>query len=175
MSILVLALALLLVVAQVSDGRQLFACVDEALEREVFDKLEKECRAVHSWATDPTSVSDLMHNTRPTFWYDLESHGPRNYIEAAIVRLRQLIPEGLLAGNKTIRGAEWWVQIRSNDEGISFHYDKDEGLASIKGIMKHPAVSTVTYVTDAGAPTLIFDMITIDGNTGIAWYRHLLY
>lgn len=142
---------------------KLFACVDEALESAVFDELGTECLAVHSWAIDPSANSGLMHGKRPTFWYDLSAHSPRNLIEAAVLRLRTLIPASML-GNSTIRGAEWWVQVRSKEEGITFHYDKDEGLASIKGIMKHPAVSTVTYLNDIGAPTLIFEMITIDGN-----------
>jgi len=153
------------------DGRvvaanpSLFACVDDALERAVFDGLAGECRAVHAWATDPTAASGLIHNKRPTFWYELGRHAPRNYVESAIERLRGLIPDDMLKENKSaIRGAEWWVQIRGNDEGISFHYDKDEGLASLQGVMKHPAVSTVTYLSDVGAPTLIFEMITIDGN-----------
>ena len=156
-------MAAALAVLCVSGKENLFAYVDEALESAVFDKLGTECLAVHSWATDPSANSGLMHGKRPTFWYDLSAHRPRNLIEAAVLRLRTLIPATML-GNSTVRGAEWWVQVRSKEEGITFHYDKDEGLASIKGIMKHPAVSTVTYLSDIGAPTLIFEMITIDGN-----------
>jgi hypothetical protein len=77
-------------------------------------------------------------------------------------------------------GAEWWVQIRpspgtgrysmhaSNDDaqnnaddcvkkgGISFHWDKDEDLRLLTGgnTYVHPHLSTVTYLTGIGAPTL---------------------
>lgn len=145
-----------------------FSCFDDALDSAALPRLVKDCEAVNAWATD-SSNGGLMHGKRPTFWYDLEKHGPpRSSIERAIVDLHRLIPTEMLAGNKTaLRGAEWWVQVRSKDEGIGFHYDKDEGMASLKGIMVHPSLSTVTYLSDSGAPTLIFDMITPDGNSEI--------
>ncbi len=74
-------------------------------------------------------------------------------------------------------GAEWWVQIRpsppagrysqladANDKdddmgktGISFHWDKDEDLRLLTGgsMYIHPHLSTVTYLTDLGAPTMV--------------------
>ena len=77
-------------------------------------------------------------------------------------------------------GAEWWVQLRpsppggrytivggensctgnnneqSETHGISFHWDKDEDLRLLMGgdTYLHPHISTVTYLTDHGAPTL---------------------
>jgi hypothetical protein len=77
-------------------------------------------------------------------------------------------------------GAEWWVQLRPSPEktgryslygtddsqdpdekdlsktGISFHWDKDEDLRILCGgtTYVHPHVSTVTYLTAIGAPTL---------------------
>ncbi|CAB9499899.1 expressed unknown protein [Seminavis robusta] len=81
-------------------------------------------------------------------------------------------------------GAEWWVQIRpspdkvgryamhasssqddnDNDtddkQGISFHWDKDEDLRILCGgnIYIHPHISTVTYLTSLGAPTLALNL-----------------
>lgn len=73
-------------------------------------------------------------------------------------------------------GAEWWVQIRPSPEGvgrysvllgadddddmvktgISFHWDKDEDLRILAGgnLYVHPHISTVTYLTGIGAPTM---------------------
>jgi hypothetical protein len=71
-------------------------------------------------------------------------------------------------------GAEWWVQIRPSPEGtgrysmhddspdsisktgISFHWDKDEELRLLTGgsMHIHPHISTVTYLTDRGCPTV---------------------
>ena len=146
--------------------RILFTALDDALDGPLFEKLPSECEAVHSWSTAP--VSSLMHGKRPTFWYDMVAP-PRNNIEVAILHLHKLIPSIMLTNDSSsvITGAEWWVQIRANEEGIGFHYDKDEGLASLKGIMKHPMLSTVTYLSNIGAPTLILNMTTPDGNTEI--------
>ena len=56
-------------------------------------------------------------------------------------------------------GAEWWVQLRHAEDGqnetVSFHWDKDEDLVDDYGVNVHPAISTVTYLTDAGAPTMV--------------------
>ncbi len=70
-------------------------------------------------------------------------------------------------------GCEWWIQLRpsppnsnrtnSNQEeakrGIEFHWDKDEALRDMSGgsVFLHPHLSTVTYLTDHGAPTMIFE------------------
>ena len=40
-------------------------------------------------------------------------------------------------------------------ESIGFHWDKDETLADVHGIKVYPQVSTVTYLSSVGAPTVI--------------------
>lgn len=85
-------------------------------------------------------------------------------------------------------GSEWWVQIRpsppagrysmladeSKDDkddlaksGISFHWDKDEDLRLLCGgsMYIHPHLSTVTYLTDIGAPTMVLSK-RVDSMTG---------
>ena len=89
-------------------------------------------------------------------------------------------------------GAEWWVQIRpspdktgryamhcpstntttaDDDElfrkGISFHWDKDEDLRLLCGgnTYVHPHLSTVTYLTCLGAPTVCLNY-RVDNWTG---------
>ena len=70
-------------------------------------------------------------------------------------------------------GCEWWVQVRrgpnpaeaacrrsprsfsADARNIRWHWDKDERLIDSDGPTVHPAVSTVTYLTGAGAPTVI--------------------
>jgi hypothetical protein len=57
-------------------------------------------------------------------------------------------------------GVEWWVQVRragQRAEDIGMHWDKDEDLVDAQGMNVHPQVSTVTYLSDYGAPTLIVD------------------
>ena len=86
-------------------------------------------------------------------------------------------------------GAEWWVQIRPSPpagrysllrdknevdggddiekSGISFHWDKDEDLRLLCGgsMYIHPHLSTVTYLTDIGAPTMVLSK-RVDPMTG---------
>ena len=142
----------------------LFAARDNALPMSVFKNLLVECRRVGSWSGEEES---FMHGKKPTFWLDLTNgNPPRNYIEKAIHILRKEVVPRMFAHRKerTIVGGEWWTQVRNGDETIDFHYDKDEAMASLEGIMKLPLVSTVTYLTNIGAPTLILNQTTIDGN-----------
>lgn len=142
----------------------LFAAKDNALPASLFNHLIEECRAVGSWSGEEES---FMHGKKPTFWLDLTGGPePRNYIEKAVLALRKEVMPRIYSHRKeqTIVGGEWWVQVRDGKEAIGFHYDKDEAMASIQGKMKMPLVSTVTYLTSIGAPTLILNQTTIDGN-----------
>jgi len=66
-----------------------------------------------------------------------------------------------------VSGAEWWVQVRPattpgeeaqpSAGGIGWHWDKDEELRTATGLFVHPHVSTVTYLSDAGAATVVLD------------------
>ena len=80
-------------------------------------------------------------------------------------------------------GAEWWVQLRPSPpagrfamldadvgmakSGVSFHWDKDEDLRLMCGgsMYIHPHISTVTYLTDLGAPTMVLTK-RVDAMTG---------
>lgn len=53
-------------------------------------------------------------------------------------------------------GAEFWVQDLEGDEEIPFHCDKDELLLQNTGRLRHPILSTVTYLTNGGLPTAVF-------------------
>lgn len=61
-------------------------------------------------------------------------------------------------------GAEWWVQRRQEgrheDLGMPFHWDKDEKMLDQEGVVVCPAVSTVTYLTEDGAPTVVVEVCT---------------
>ena len=110
----------------------------------------------------------LTERKLSTFWYDRRKkvqHSARHAIERAIDHLEQYIQP--IKSCTNIIGAEWWIQDKEVTAGIDFHYDKDEGLASLKRRMKHPSVSTVTYLTSEGAPTVILRQITPDGNRNI--------
>jgi hypothetical protein len=118
------------------------------------------------------SDSGLMPRT---FWVPAQGMKPRCHLEQMAHDIfHHHVPEGYDYDPET-SGAEWWAQIRPSPEktgrysmhddqpdelsttGISFHWDKDEDLRLLTGgtTYIHPHISTVTYLTDIGAPTLV--------------------
>ena len=61
--------------------------------------------------------------------------------------------------NTTLVGAEWWTHSRplGRNIGHQLHFDMDERFLH-HGIVRHPVVSTVVYLSDApGGATLVLD------------------
>jgi hypothetical protein len=117
-----------------------------------------------------------------TFWMPADGTEPRCVLEQCAMEIfRHHVKDGVVFDAKT-SGAEWWVQIRPSppagryallpeeainggdcsDEvdlettGVCFHWDKDEDLRLAMGgnMYIHPHISTVTYLSDSGAPTM---------------------
>ena len=116
---------------------------------------------------------------RNTRWVPAIGPPPRCTIERLARAVFDLHAADLLAGlgadererALASSGAEWWVQFRSSaDEpdaqSIRFHFDRDEELAQRHGVDRNPFASTVTYLTDAGAPTLLLPLYDRDGRSG---------
>jgi hypothetical protein len=57
-------------------------------------------------------------------------------------------------------GAEWWTLILKDDATCGFHWDRDYGLEGQQGIYIHPHIGTVSYLSDVGAPTLMFQHVS---------------
>jgi hypothetical protein len=129
-----------------------------------------------------------------TFWVPAQSFEPRCWLEQMALDVFHH-HTGATDYDPSNSGSEWWVQLRPSpektgryamhynkdsdntnnngddqdmaQEGISFHWDKDEDLRLLCGgnTYVHPHLSTVTYLTDFGAPTLAFN-IRIHSLTG---------
>ena len=141
-----------------------FLSFDNALKIDLFQALQIQCDTVQKWIVKQDFSTKLKHGKLQTFWMPIVRGGnatPRFAIEEAIFNLHNVDKSWF--GGKRVVGAEWWVQVKGPRDSIGFHYDKDEGEASTKGVMKHPLLSTITYLTDNGSPTVIFNMTT-DGN-----------
>eukprot|EP00054_Salpingoeca_dolichothecata_P017790 m.107736 g.107736 ORF g.107736 m.107736 type:complete len:388 (-) comp22595_c0_seq5:359-1522(-) len=117
----------------------------------------------------------MKYDKRGTNWLPLtttpgsgtEFEPPRFASEQAIVLLSDNLKQRLGVDHLRdagIVGAEWWYQVRSMGTSIDFHYDKDEAKASNEMKISYPLVSTVTYLGDFGAPTLIYNQTSLDGN-----------
>lgn len=97
-------------------------------------------------------------NPKGTFWQDLGTPA-HTVIAVAASRLFRLV-----AATKECAGVEWWVRLRPADVPMGFHFDKDESLIRLTGRMRHPAYSSVLYLTDAGGPTIVVDQsVSSDG------------
>ena len=59
-----------------------------------------------------------------------------------------------------LAGCEWWVQVRGVEETLSIHWDCDEELKGRTGEHVPPYLATVTYLTSAGAPTIVLPVST---------------
>jgi hypothetical protein len=109
-----------------------------------------------------------------TFWLPAAAK-PRFGLEA----LARAVFEYHTAGAvypKERSGAEWWVQVRSASaaEGsagasnhIGFHWDMDLDVMRSHGLALHPHLSTVTYLSDVGGPTLVVPQRRPDAERGV--------
>eukprot|EP00808_Paulinella_micropora_P029955 g79967.t1 len=94
-----------------------------------------------------------------SFWYVLPRDGltfapARNAIEQTLEFICKTV--ALQMVRKTgAKGIEWWVHKRPSGAHMPMHFDKDEGLFARKQQLKHPQVSSVLYLTDAGGATLV--------------------
>jgi hypothetical protein len=164
-----------------------------AAKKSLYDELLLDCEICDSalmprtfWMPAPGSNDDLTPRctleqmARDIFEYHTTAHGARIGHENAE-----------MVFDPSTSGAEWWVQLRPSPEktgryalfghesaensdcdddknGIPFHWDKDEDLRLLCGgsIYVHPHLSTVTYLTGIGAPTLIVEGCRINSLTG---------
>lgn len=104
-----------------------------------------------------------------TFWIGANETPQFSLEQMALDVFRHHV--GSAVDESAVAGAEWWVQLRpspdkigryamqgmTEENGITFHWDKDEDLRILCGgnTYIHPHLSTVTYLTSLGAPTLV--------------------
>ena len=127
---------------------------------------------------------DSIFDGCTTFWLPATNFEPRTTFERLAKQIfdfhtKDLKSDVEIDWNQS--GAEYWTQKRdltdhikkdkttsahsssravlaNDDTMIRFHFDKDEELVDQTegGITVHPQLSTITYLTDGGNPTLIF-------------------
>lgn len=143
-------------------------------EQAVLDELLLDCEMADS-ALMPRTFWMPAHGRRQPactleqFALDVFHHHVRKKTTTTTTTVENYDPE--------TSGAEWWVQIRPSPpagryavlhagadddddiskQGIWFHWDKDEDLRQLMGddtTYIHPHLSTVTYLSSHGAPTL---------------------
>jgi hypothetical protein len=98
-------------------------------------------------------VSELYEVAAPpgTFWEPTNCGRP-SLMSAVVSALAPIVP-----GSGDCVGVEWWARVRSGDEPMSLHQDKDESLLKATGQLSHPHFGSVLYLSDAGGPTIVLE------------------
>ena len=147
-----------------SSAVPLTAVIDDALPQPLLEKLHGE--AGQFW--EHHRARTFANSKKATVWLGKnysDGHAPRFFIEEAVAALASLIDVTKFGLDDEVKlaGGEWWVQQMGDTESIGFHYDKDEAMASDHWQMSYPVLSTITYLDQIGAPTLILNQTTPHG------------
>lgn len=125
------------------------------------------CKPTSSLEKIAASIFDFHSKN---LWCDKDRADDRSLnVDLPAVGVEEVIPQRGIKRRRVGRGggdgAEWWIQIRREGEhadlGMPFHWDKDEQLLERHGALVCPAVSTVTYLSDYGAPTVVFKVLSV--------------
>jgi hypothetical protein len=97
---------------------------------------------------------------------------PRCALEALALNIFQEHTKDLPKGSFLLEqsGAEWWTLVldaeppkldaedNEDHDEVGMHFDADYGLEDqAPGLLLHPRVATITYLSNVGAPTLVLD------------------
>mgnify|MGYP001292462585 CR=1 FL=1 len=136
-------------------SNQLVETFSSIFPKSLISVIQKECHLISNMA------KALPDGKMTTYWMDINQE-PRFALEHIVKHIIKTDYPKVIDEN--IVGCEWWVQVRRPTDDIVFHFDKDEGLASNKKIFQFPLKATVTYLTDCGGPTMVFDHRTTERN-----------
>ena len=125
---------------------------ENTIHKDLIQPLKEECSRINDFVTQ--SIKTHKDGKYTTFWFEKDDE-PKTLIEyiAKSISIKDFsngFPDNYV-------GFEWWVQEKDTKENITFHYDKDEGLSSQKNEYIYPIHSTITYLTNVGGPTTIFN------------------
>tara|TARA_B100000214_G_scaffold63526_2_gene41744 strand:+ start:959 stop:1792 length:834 start_codon:yes stop_codon:yes gene_type:complete len=125
---------------------------ENIIHKDLIETVKGECRKMHSCSTK--IIGPIRDNKYTTFWLGKDDE-PESFIEYIVKNISiQDHPNGFPSNYE---GIEWWSQVRDTKEDIVFHYDKDEGTASVYQKFIHPIKTTITYLTNVGGPTAILN------------------
>ena len=127
-----------------------------------YAALVADCEAVF---TARASADGETLSAGTTFWASAASAGGKKGGVCALERLALSIFSHHTRNaeyNESTSGAEWWTQVIEEDDDIGLHWDRDYDMQQTEGLLLHPHLATVTYVScpPAAAPTVVLDCIS---------------
>jgi hypothetical protein len=121
-------------------------------DRSYLEKVKKDCIA----AFNCRSVSGSDNYSTGATYFIRANETPSCNLEHLAQQLFKHHTQGL-SFDSARSGAEWWTQAIDSRDDIGFHWDRDYGSENKNGVHIYPRLGTVTYITDAGGPTLVMD------------------
>lgn len=166
------------------------AVYEEALPVVLLEEVLKAIPHLKPAITKTSSGSTSEHSWwMPLFDASGALATPRSAIEEAVLHLHSLALGG--GGANPIVGGEWWIRDQKRSAHMEFHYDstaagsnppqqllsrcrrprcvpvcrpaEDESTYRIDHLIRSPELSTVTYLSDGGSPTLVLNQTLGDG------------
>uniref|UniRef100_A0A7R9UBJ3 Uncharacterized protein n=1 Tax=Pinguiococcus pyrenoidosus TaxID=172671 RepID=A0A7R9UBJ3_9STRA len=113
----------------------------------------QDVRTVHS--AKALGTEDEL-SAGSTYWLGA-SDRPQTLLEELVLGIFDFHTKTLrrhASFNADRSGAEWWTLDISGDADVGFHWDKDYAMEDA-GLNVTPHISTVTYLSDAGAATIV--------------------
>ena len=109
-----------------------------------------------------------------SFWLPADAT-PEGALETLASRIFEFHTAGA-AVERASSGAEWWANVTRSEMlhshgDIHLHFDKDEHAFAQYGLVVHPLLATVTYLSDAGASTVVAPHVVLDAAAGGQYAR----
>lgn len=154
-------------------------CIDGALTQSdaASTSLLSDCQSAFTARSVGTEDN---YSTGSTFWVAAGSK-PRTVLEKLALQIFEHHTAAAVFDPEK-SGAEWWTQCIDSEDDIGLHWDRDYDMEASQGILLHPHLATVTYLSDSGAPTLVaqhVSPISLDqpltgavGAAHVCWPRH---
>jgi len=128
-------------------------CFDDALrlDAEQTASLFKQCEA----AFTARETGSEEYSAGATFWVGADAK-PQTALEKLAMQVFKFHTADAIF-DPARSGAEWWTQCIDPADDIAMHWDRDYDMQADQGILLHPHLATVTYLTEGGGPTLVLE------------------
>lgn len=130
----------------------------DSYQQKLRTELRKEC----IYAFNSRSINSASENYSTGSTYFLKAtESPKFPLEHLAQQIFNQHTQGM-EFDPTNSGAEWWTQVIHPGDDIGLHWDRDYDLEEEEGIHVHPLFGTVTYLSNLGAPTIVFNKVGSD-------------
>jgi hypothetical protein len=118
----------------------------------LLEALSRDCAVVFNCKS--INAKEENYSTGTTYFIKANEK-PRTYLEKMALEIFGH-HTSTLSFNPSTSGAEWWTQVIDTRDDIGVHWDRDYDLEEEEGLHVYPYLGTVTYLSNVGAPTVVF-------------------